>query len=102
MIFILSICQNTKISLSVPIEITDNNLDKLNKSSKYCNDMCYITKSESGTDIILKIEKMNVLITQYVKMNMILLIIIILLKKRIIHVILKNLHLLLLYENKSY
>ena len=57
MIFILSICQNTKISLSVPIEITDNNLDKLNKSSKYCNDMCYTTKSESGTDIILKDRK---------------------------------------------
>ena len=54
MIFILSICQNTKISLSVPIEITDNNLDKLNKSSKYCNDMCYTIKSEIGTDIILQ------------------------------------------------
>ena len=53
----LSVCQNTKIYLFVPIEITDNNLDKLNRNSKYCNDMCYTTKSENGTDIILKDRK---------------------------------------------
>ena len=53
----LSVCQNTKIILSVPIEIMDKNLDKLNKKSEYCNDICYTTKSESGTDIILKDRK---------------------------------------------
>ena len=48
----LSICLNTKIFLYIPIEITDN-LDILNSSSGYYNDICYTTKSESGTDIIL-------------------------------------------------
>ena len=53
----LSFCQDIKISLSIPIEITDNNLDKLNSNSKYYNDICYTTASESGTDIILKDRK---------------------------------------------
>ena len=53
----LSICQNSKISLLIPIEITDNNLDKLNSKSEYYNDICYTTTSESGTDIILKDRK---------------------------------------------
>ena len=53
----LSVCQNSKISLSVPVEITDSNLDKLNSSSEYYNDICYTATSESGTDIILKDRK---------------------------------------------
>ena len=52
----LSICLNTKIFLYIPVEITDN-LDILNSSSGYYNDICYTTKSESGTDIILKDRK---------------------------------------------
>ena len=52
-----SICKNSKIYFSIPIEITDDNLDKLNSSSGYYNDICYTTKSESGTDIILKDRK---------------------------------------------
>ena len=49
----LSLCENTKISLSVPVIITES-LDKLNTSSDYYNDKCSSSKSESGTDIILK------------------------------------------------
>jgi surface protein len=49
----LSICENSKISLSLPIEINEN-LDKLNTSSGYFNDICYTSTSESGTDISLK------------------------------------------------
>jgi len=52
----LSVCQNIKISLSIPIEITGS-LDKLNSSSEYYNDICYTTISKSGTDIILKDRK---------------------------------------------
>ena len=52
----LSVCKNSKISLVVPVEITDN-LDKLNSNSEYYNDLCYTTTSESGTDIILKDRK---------------------------------------------
>ena len=48
----LSICEKTKISLSIPIEISEN-LDKLNTSSGYFNDLCYIASSDSGTDISL-------------------------------------------------
>ena len=52
----LSICENTKISISVPVIISED-LDKLNTSSDYFKDICYISKSESGTDIILKDRK---------------------------------------------
>ena len=49
----LSICENNKISLSIPIEITEN-IDELNTSSKYYNDICYSVTSDSGTDILLE------------------------------------------------
>ena len=48
-----SICENNKISLSVPVEITES-LEKLNSSSDYFNDICYKSTSDSGTDILLK------------------------------------------------
>ena len=49
----LTICKKTKISILIPILITDN-LDKYNSSSEYYNDICYTTTSEDGTDILLK------------------------------------------------
>jgi len=52
----LSVCQNSKISLSVPIAISES-LDKLNSSSGYYNDICYTATSDSGTDISLKDRK---------------------------------------------
>ena len=52
----LSVCENTKILISVPVIISED-LDKLNISSDYFKDICYISKSEGGTDIILKDRK---------------------------------------------
>jgi len=49
----LTVCENNKISIFMPIILTGN-LDKYNQSSKYYNDICYTTISEDGTDIILK------------------------------------------------
>ena len=49
----LTVCEKSKISISIPIEINDD-LDKLNISSGYYNDICYTTTSEDGTDISLK------------------------------------------------
>ena len=49
----LTVCENNKISIFLPIILTGN-LDKYNPSSKYYNDICYTTTSEDGTDIILK------------------------------------------------
>ena len=49
----LSICINSKIFLYIPILIKDN-LDILNSSSGYYNDICYMSSTESGTDITLK------------------------------------------------
>ena len=49
----LSICGNTKLSLSISVEITEN-LDKLNISHDYFNDICYKAQLERGTDILLK------------------------------------------------
>ena len=49
----LSICKGTNINLYIPIKITED-LDKLNISSGYYNDICYKTTTEKGTDIILE------------------------------------------------
>ena len=52
----LTICKNSTLSLSVPVEINEE-IDKLNSSSAYFNDICYSSTSDSGTDIILKDRK---------------------------------------------
>ena len=52
----LTVCQNSKISLSVPVQISES-LDKLNSSSGYYNDICYAATSDSGTYISLKDRK---------------------------------------------
>ena len=48
----LTSCENTKISIFIPISINEP-IDKLNSSSGYYNDICYTTTSEDGTDITL-------------------------------------------------
>ena len=48
-----SICENNLIYLSVPIVIAEE-LDKLNTSSGYFNDICYTSTSDCGTDITMK------------------------------------------------
>jgi len=55
-----SICKDVKVSLFIPINITES-LDKLNISSNYYNDICYTATSDKGTDIILK-DRQNELI----------------------------------------
>ena len=51
----LSICDN-KVDVSIPVAI-DEDLDKLNPSSAYYNDICYTSTSENGTDISLSDRK---------------------------------------------
>ena len=53
---ISTVCGDSKISLSIPLELSDD-IDKLNTSSGYYNDICYVATSESGTDISLKDRK---------------------------------------------
>ena len=52
----LSVCSNTKVDIYIPIVIEEN-LDKLNTSSGYFNDICYVASSDIGTDISLKDRK---------------------------------------------
>ena len=52
----LTACENSKIILNLPINISEN-LDILNSKSGYYNDICYITTSDSGTDISLNDRK---------------------------------------------
>ena len=52
----LTICGGSKISIVIPLVLKDN-LDKLNTSSGYYNDICYTATSEDGTDISLKDRK---------------------------------------------
>ena len=41
----LNMCDKSKISISIPYKITEE-LEKLNSSSEYYNDICYTTTSE--------------------------------------------------------
>ena len=43
---ILSICDNTQIYLYIPVNINEN-IDVLNSSSGYYNDLCYTATTES-------------------------------------------------------
>ena len=52
----LSYCTNNKIDIFIPLKLTDN-IDKFNSSSGYYNDICYITTSDTGTDMTLKDRK---------------------------------------------
>ena len=51
-----SYCEDTKVDIYVPV-ILDENIDILNSSSGYYNDICYTATSDSGTDISLKDRK---------------------------------------------
>ena len=54
----LSVCKDSKISLLIPIVIDENeNIDILNISSNYYNDICYIASSNKGADISLNDRK---------------------------------------------
>ena len=46
----MTICDGTKVDLSIPITIK-NDIDKYNKSSDYYNSVCSLATSDSGTDI---------------------------------------------------
>ena len=48
----LTLCKNTKIGLTIPVEINDS-IDKYNSSSDYYNDICSKSTSKWGTDITL-------------------------------------------------
>ena len=52
----LSYCGDIKIDLSIPVKLTED-IDKLNSSSNYYNDLCYTATSDSGTDITLNDRK---------------------------------------------
>ena len=49
----LSICKDTKINISIPINLQISELDKYNASSEYYNDLCNTEKTDTGTDKIL-------------------------------------------------
>ena len=49
-------CSNVKVEISIHIVLTED-IDKLNTSSDYYNDICYTSTSDSGTDILLKDRK---------------------------------------------
>ena len=47
-----TVCEKIKVNIEVPVIILDN-IDKLNTSSGYFNDICYIATSDDGTDMTL-------------------------------------------------
>ena len=61
----LTLCENEKIQISIPVNIDENNLFNYNISSDYYNDICFRFTTEYKTDIIL-IDRWN----EYVNNNM--------------------------------
>ena len=59
----LTVCQKEKVDISIKVEISDD-IDKLNISSPYYNDICYIDENNDGVDISIKDRK-----TDYVENN---------------------------------
>ena len=49
----LTICEESKISINIPIEIIGN-FDKLNTGIGYFNDICSAITSDNGTDMSMK------------------------------------------------
>ena len=60
----LSVCSNITIDISIPLDISLDDLDKYNMSSRLYNDICYTLTSEKGTDKTLK-DRQN----DYIKSN---------------------------------
>ena len=52
----LSLCEKSKISLLMPLEITEN-LETLNTSSDYFNNICYTVISENGADVTVSVRQ---------------------------------------------
>ena len=50
----LTICENVKINISIPVSIDENNLFKYDPSSAFYNDICFPYTTEYKTDITLK------------------------------------------------
>ena len=50
----LSICENTRTNIILPININKNEIDLYNSSSDYYNDICESFTSEDGTDMHIK------------------------------------------------
>ena len=49
-----SLCKNTNVVLYYPVKISESeNIDEFDTQSGYYNDICYPTKSDEGTDILL-------------------------------------------------
>ena len=50
----LSICEDTKIGISIPVNIDEDKLFIYNSSHDYYNDICYSYTTDNGTDIVVK------------------------------------------------
>ena len=61
----MTVCENEKIQISIPVNIDESNLFKYNISSDYYNDICFPFTTEYKTDIIL-IDRRN----EYINNNM--------------------------------
>ena len=61
----LTICKDTKIQLSIPVKINEDELFLYTSSHDYYNDICYTYTTKNGTDIIVK-DRQN----EYIKNNL--------------------------------
>ena len=50
----ISVCENTKVEITLPITIPEKEIYKYNISSPYYNDICNSSRTDKGTDITIK------------------------------------------------
>ena len=50
----LSICNNIKVHINIPVNIDENNLFKYNPNHEYYNDLCFSYTTKNKADIIIK------------------------------------------------
>ena len=55
--FNLSVCEDTKANITIPVDINESELYKYDTSSDYYNDLCNTFTSEKGVDMTLKDRK---------------------------------------------
>ena len=53
----LNLCQNSKIKISLPINMNKKDIDRRNSSSGFYHDICYTYTSDKGTDVTLEDRK---------------------------------------------
>ena len=63
--FNLTICKDTEVNISIPVNINENDMYKYNTSSDFYNDLCNTFSTNNGIDMTLKDRKIEFIENNY-------------------------------------